>query len=199
MRKLRRQGPLHRLLLIVAAVSLFMIGYYWGNQYKQSPRPKLSAVMLRPPVVLPLEGLTDARHRPFDAARLKGHISLIAVGDSNRQGGRTLLTRLVRIRNRLVDRPRLQKSILIVFIDTTGGVSAPMADQLAAYGSGFLGVSGDPDALIHIRKTLGIDGDKGASSLFLADPEGRIVALFPASQAVDAIAADLKAYADAYR
>ncbi|HIP53027.1 MAG TPA: hypothetical protein EYH03_03330 [Chromatiales bacterium] len=200
MRQLRRHGPLHLLTLVAVAIGLFMIGYYWGNQYKQTQQPELAAVMLRPPVAPPLEGLVDHEGRVFDIQRLRGHLSIMALGDSADEGGRALLGRLVRIRNRLVDSPQLRNTLQIVFIDIAlaADESAQPQSWVAAYGAGFVAVSGPTDALSRLATILGLPPGKGSDALFLADREGRIVALFPHRQEVDSIAADLKAYAESH-
>jgi cytochrome oxidase Cu insertion factor (SCO1/SenC/PrrC family) len=82
-----RYGALPRLVMILAAIGLFVAGYYWGNRFQFSGGPPvIGGVLMRPPLPLPDFSLRDARGGPFANADLEDRWTLLAFGDLARPG-----------------------------------------------------------------------------------------------------------------
>jgi peroxiredoxin len=195
----RRRGRplLPRLILAVAAVGLFLIAYQWGNQYRHGAGepPELSGVLMRAPQPLPEFALTDARDARFDRSELTGHWSLIAFAPIRSAPGHRAVTRMIEIRNRIADRPDLQRQLRLLLVSADAAPSLAMDFERL---SPAIAVLSAPSAeLAGLRDAVGADPASAAVDdlppLFLIDPDARLVAIFPSSQPAAEVAADLDA------
>ncbi len=108
--------PLPRLVVAVSALGLFLVGYYWGNQYRHgdSTPPVIEGVLVRPPRPLPAFEFRDAAGRLFTTERFAGHWTLLSFGDSSRAPGQSVVMRMIEVYNRLAITPDLQEKLLLV-------------------------------------------------------------------------------------
>jgi cytochrome oxidase Cu insertion factor (SCO1/SenC/PrrC family) len=197
------RGPIIRLAMIAAALGLFMVGYYWGNQYKHADRtpPTIEGVLVRAPPGLPGFELRDAENQPFTANSFEEHWSLVTFGDLGRAPGHLAVTRMIEVYNRLAERPELQTRLLIALVAERQDPA--LARDFARLSPALKLLSGDPGEVQRLRASLdaappenpGVDvGDDTA--FYLIGPSSRLLALFPGAQPPAAIASDLTAIAE---
>ncbi|KAA6183428.1 hypothetical protein F2Q65_15885 [Thiohalocapsa marina] len=109
-----------RLIMAVAAVGLFLIGYQWGNQYQhgRSEPPRISGVLIRPPQPLPEVRLTDSAGRTAGEEALRGAWSLLAFAPLDSAAGHLGISKQIEVFNRLADRPQLREQLQLRLLDT---------------------------------------------------------------------------------
>ena len=189
-----RRSPWLRLALFSAAAGLFLLGYYWGNQYK---RPDLSgvetAILLRPSLQLPPFNATDQFGQPLTQERLLEHWSLLLIGSTGSQTTRAGLSLITRIFNRLAVHPELQDALhpILLSPDPEQDGSDRLLDTVHVYNPTLTAATGPAQELSELMTTLGAQVD-GPSTLYLIDPQGRAVALFTTSQDPAAVARDIQ-------
>ena len=189
-----------RLIMAVAAVGLFLIGYQWGNQYQRAGEepPRIAGVLIRPPMTLP-EPVLDG---PARLARtdLAGRWSLLALASPAGASGHRTVARMVEVANRLADRPRLRSRLQMLLVS---------ADEVPALARDFQRLNADlrvlaaaPSDFEALSGALGIERSTPAAAggepppLFLIGPQARVLALFPAAQPPQRIAEDLVTLAE---
>lgn len=197
-----RGKPLIRLTLALAALGLFLIGYYWGNRYRHgdSAPPAIEGVLLHPAYPLPTFELRDGAGRPFTTERFAGHWTLLAFGDSRQTPGRWIIARLIEIHNRLAADPDLQAKLRLVLVTPSGDPAAPTSD-LGDWSPVLSLLSGETDETRRLQAALGMPTRETTPTKdqmlpgYLIDPSGRLLALFPEALTPAAIASDLIALA----
>jgi hypothetical protein len=190
-----------RLIMAVAAVGLFLIGYQWGNQYQRAndAPPRIQGVLLNPPITVPDVSLQGPRG-DFAREMLDGHWSLLAFGSPGSALGHRGVARLMAVNNRLADRPDLRDQLRLLLVS---------ADDLPAVARDFERLSPNLHVLStnraeleQLQRALGATTAAGAEAgdqppaLFLVDPTSRVVVLFPGSQPAQQIADDLATLAE---
>jgi protein SCO1/2 len=180
---------------MISAMGLFLIGYYWGNQYKygrQGP-PAIEGVLVRPALEVPAFELTDASGLPFTDEDLKGHWTLLVFGELSQARGHLGVTRMIEVDNRLADHTALRRQMQLVL--AADAQSPKLARDFSRLSPRLRVVSGEPGELQRLRTALGEDTNpaQGEATLFLFGPAGRLMALFTATQSNEAIAADISA------
>jgi hypothetical protein len=199
----QRRRPLSRLAIAAAAAGLFLLAYYWGNQYKHgnSPPPQIEGVLVRPPIELPDFDLLDADGQPFTAKSFTGHWTLLSFGAPSQASGHLAITRMVEVHNRLASDPDLQKMLQLIL--ASEHQDPILARDFARLSPVLKTLSGESGELQRLRASVGAPPPGGASAapmdeapaLYLIGPLGRLVALFIGSQRPDSIASDLSAIA----
>ncbi len=196
-----RRNPWLRLAIFSLAASLFLVGYWWGNQYKQPETPRVdSAVLLRPTLHLPDFRATDHHGNDIGLTSFAGHWVLLLparlAGPHTERG----LTHLTRIYNRLAAYPKVQRKLKLVLLSP-----APLADTrerlrdiVHAYNPNMDAAAGKPDDLAGLFAALGIDAAGNDNpALYLLDPQGRALAVFTTRDNPATIADDLRAIQEA--
>jgi hypothetical protein len=192
-----------RLAVAAAAIGLFLVAYYWGNQFKHpdSVSPAIEGVLVRPPIDLPGFQLRDARGPIFTGEDFAGHWTLLAFGDLSRASGHLAIMRMIEVRNRLASDLGLQKMLLLA-------LASERQDPVLALDFGRLSpalkiLSAEPGDLQRLRSSVGappLQAEPGARAdevpLYLIGPSGRLVALFPVAQTPASIASDFSAIAN---
>lgn len=191
-----RHGVLVRVVMMVAAAGLFVVGYQWGNQLQfGSEPPAIDGVLMRPPMVLPDFALKDARGVPFANADLADRWTLLAVGDLAQARGHLAVNRMIGVSNVLVEDRHLRPGLQLVLL--VPGEASELALDFSRLSQSLRVLAGEPGAAAASLVTaLGEDAPAaGEASLYLVGPNGRLVALFPAGQHPESIAADVAALA----
>ena len=187
-----------KLIMALAAVGLFLVGYQWGNQYQfgSAQPPTLSGVMVRPPQPLPEVVLRDSVGEIFGQSELRDHWSLLAFAPLSGAQGHRSIARLVEVYNRLADQHKLRAQVRLLLVSDD---SAPqLAREFEQLSPAIAILSGEPAAVDTLRTGVGAGEQPPADELppiFLIDPQARLVALFPAAQPAADIAADVAALA----
>jgi hypothetical protein len=179
---------------MVSAVGLFLVGYYWGNQYKYGGGPPaIEGVLIAPALPLPAFELRDAMDRPFGEEGLAGHWTLLAFGEISQARGQLAVTRMIDISNRLADRADLRDRLQLAL--AAGAQSPNLARDFAGLSPALRILSGDEAELSRLAAVLGASPHGGGeqASLYLITPDGTLVALFPPGQPAEAVASDLTA------
>ncbi len=196
------RGPAARLIMIIAAMGLFAVGYYWGNRYQYSGAPPaVQGVLMRTPVELPGFTLEDAKGLPFTAAELRERWTLLAFGDLRQARGHLTVNRLLAVHGALAADPDLQAMVRIAVAAETQ--PADLALDFSRLSPALHLVSGDAAELQRLRAAIGDLSPSGSEAAapgdgapaYLIGPRGRLMALFPAGLSPDAMAADLSALA----
>jgi hypothetical protein len=192
-----RGRPPIRLIMAGAAVGLFLIGYYWGNQYKHDHTllPTVAAVLVRPPIALPDLDLREASGQPFTTEGFDGHWTLLSFDDPGTANGLLAITRLVEVRNLLADHPDLRNLLRLALVSQQ---QDPAPNEKVAGMSPTLEILiAPPGKLQELRTTLGAPPNEttettaGEEPFYLIGPSARLLALFTGAQAPASIASDL--------
>jgi cytochrome oxidase Cu insertion factor (SCO1/SenC/PrrC family) len=189
-----RRSPWLRLALFSVASGLFLLGYYWGNQYQ---RPDLSgvetAILLRPPLLLPSFSATDQAGQPLALERLQDHWSLLLIGTTASTATHDGLTLMTRIHNRLAEYRKLQDALQPILLSPDPELDSAdrLLDTIHAYNPALTAAAGAGQDLRALMAVLGVQADN-PSSLYLIDPQGSALALFTTDQDPAAVARDIR-------
>jgi len=196
----RRPGrnPWLRLGLFAGAAALFVLGYYWGNQYKQPEQAEVeSAVLLRPPLMLPEFQAEDADGGSFGRRELEGrwHLLLVAALDAPTTGDG--LAQMNRIHNRLGEHPGLREAVrpLLISPDPERDSAERLQQTVGHYNPDLLTAAGTKTDLAELLAALGTDhghARRQPATLYLLDPQVQVPALFTAEQEPAAVARDIR-------
>jgi len=197
------RGPAVRLVMVAAAIGLFMVGYYWGNRYKHGdPAPlSIEGVLVRPPLELPGVELQDARGQAFTTDSFKDRWTLLTFADPGRAPGHLAITRMIEIQNRLAASPELQARLQLALVAESRDPA--LAQDFGRLSTALKLLSGVPGEVRKLRVSVGASprNDVGAEvegdpAFFLIDPSGRLQSFFPGTQPPASIASDLSAIAE---
>lgn len=186
-----------RLIMAVAAVGLFIVGYQWGNQFQHAHQAplRIDGVLLRPPVEL-LELDLQGPQGPFNRADLDQHWTLIAFGSPGSAEGHRGVSRLIEIANRVADQSDLRKQLQLLLISADD--TPILARDFEQLTPSLRVLSTRGPQLAELKDALGAGQNEPAEAadqpppLFLVDPRARLVALFAGGQPAASIADDLK-------
>jgi len=191
-----------RIIMVVAAAGLFMAGYYWGNRYKYGGDPPvIQGVLLRPPVELPAFELNETGGIPFTGDELRDRWTLLAFADLRQSRGHIVINRMIGVYNRLADETDLQARLQLALAAEDQDLE--LARDFSRLSPALKVLSGEPGELQRLRASVGDLPTRGTAAteedgapLYLVDPKARLMALFPAAEAPETIAADLSALAE---
>ncbi|MEY6431979.1 hypothetical protein ABC977_06090 [Thioalkalicoccus limnaeus] len=175
-----------RLILALAAIGLFLIAYQWGNQYQVARQADqgFSGIRIDPPPLL--SGDTTGLGEPLG---FHGAWTLLAFDEPAPRS--VAMQRLFEVHNRLADRPALQSALHLALV--TGPAPSEQALTFDGSSASFHLVTTDlhlPD----LERIIGSEEAPGPGQtppLFLIDPSGHLVALFPGIQDAATITADV--------
>jgi protein SCO1/2 len=212
---LRRRLPrswAFKIVLALLALLMFYMGHYLGQLYHRETLEKLSATVLPEPwQVEPFE-LIDQNGQPFTADNLKGQWDFLFFGYTHCPDVcPTTLALLTQVYNRLAARPKLQASTRMVFVSVDPARDTPeqLKGFVSYFGPEFLGITGSEAEIEKVTSQLKIyyqrheplEGSEDyavdhSAALLLADPEGRIRAIFSGVYDPATVAADFTKIAD---
>jgi hypothetical protein len=196
------RGPIARIIMVIAAAGLFVVGYHWGNRYKYGGGPPvIQGVLLRPPVELPGFELKETGGIRFTLEELKDHWTLLAFSDLRRAGSHLAVNRMIGVYNRLADKTDLQVRLQLALAAEEQDLE--LARDFSRLSPALKVLSGEADELKRLRASVGDLPPEGSAPpeedgapLYLIDPKARLMALFPHAEGSETIAADLSALAD---
>lgn len=189
----RRSGWV-RLVMILAAAGLFVVGYQWGNRFKYSGPPKIAGVLVAPPLDLSEFALHDPEGRPVNRDRLRDGWTLLTYADLTQAQGHLAVNRLIEVYNRLADRPEDRAELRLVLVQSRDAPN--LARDFNRLNPALIVAGGEPGAMALLADALGgapapTPGDDAGSPLYLIAPGARLVALFTPGQGPATVAADL--------
>ena len=191
------RGPLVRLILMVCAIGLFLIGYQWGNQRRFGQPPAIAGVLIAPPMALPAFTLVDGAGRPFGREQLIDRWTLLAFGDLAQARGQLAVQRLLDVYHRLpADAEPRQRLQLLLAAPVPREELARDFSRLSPALRLLAGEAGDLGQLAGLLGEPVNPGPQDRSTLYLIAPDARLLALFPTSQPPEALASDLTLLAD---
>lgn len=190
---LRNRHPLWiRLALILAAISLFVLAYQWGNQYQRrsAAPPVIGGLLIRPPASLPEFELREALGNPFGQQDLSQGWTLLAFGDLSRASGQLAVQRLIDVYNRVADERPLRKQLRLVLVTT--GDDSTVSRDFAGLLPALKILGGEAEQIERLRADIGL-GDAETPAIFVVAPGGYVLAFLPETQDGAQMAEDLKA------
>jgi hypothetical protein len=186
--------------MILAAMGLFVVGYYWGNRYQYSGDPPvIEGVLLRPPVMLPDFELRDADGLPFTRNDLADRWTLLAFGELHRADGHLAVNRMIGVYNRLTDQPELREQLQLALASEQQELG--LSRDFSRLSSALKVLSGDAAELDRVRASAGNTPGRGPATgelgtpFYLIDPKTRLMVVFTEAQKPEAIAEDISALA----
>lgn len=184
-----------RLILMLAAIALFVLAYQWGNQYQRrnASSPVIDGLLIRPPANLPDFALRDAIGRPFTQKDLTEGWTLLAFGNLSRASGQLAVQRLIDLYNQVADERSLHKHLRLVLITTAD--TPVLARDFTGLLPALRIVGGETEQIDRLRADIGL-GAEDTPALFVVGPGGYVLAFLPETQDGPALAKDLKAIHD---
>ncbi|RKT43255.1 SCO family protein [Thiocapsa rosea] len=190
---LRNRHPLWiRLVLILAAISLFVLAYQWGNQYQRrsAASPVIGGLLIRPPASLPDFELREALGRTYSQEDLSQGWTLLAFGDLSRASGQLAVQRLIDVYNRVADERALRKQLRLVLVTT--GDDPNLSRDFAGLLPALKLLGGDAEQIERLRADIGL-GSAETPAIFVVAPGGYVLAFLPETEGAAQMADDLKA------
>lgn len=214
---MRRRSLAIRLVMALAAVGLFLIGYQWGNQWQAGQGlfagavPRLDGVLLDPPLPLPDFVLRGA-DGPVGRAALLEHWTLLAWASPASASGQRGAWRMTEIAYRAAEVAALRGRLRLWLV--SGDEQPVLARDLERLTRELSVLTGAPADLADLAAALGLApgepmaepmgdpvGAQGGDHqhqpgelpvLFLIDPRARLLVLFPSALTPEEIVADLE-------
>lgn len=189
--------------MAAAAIGLFLVGYFWGNQYQRrdSAVTAIEGILLRRPIELPAFEAHDAAGQTFTAESFTGHWTLLSFADLNQAPGHLAVTRMIEVHNRLATDPPLQEQLQLALLAQRQDLA--LARDFSRLSPALKVLSGESDELQKLRISLGESSPEettGAPAdeipLYLIGPSGHLLALFSGTQAPSSVASDLSAISE---
>jgi cytochrome oxidase Cu insertion factor (SCO1/SenC/PrrC family) len=190
MRKKQKRSPLHKIVIFAVALLFLFGGYYFGNRLG-TDSAGFRILLTEPQLsVVAVPELINHNNKGFSANALKGHWSLVFLGNlDDSSDTKTLLTLSTQVRNRLASHPDLQKQFQVILISLSKtDTPEKLKTLISGYGKSFIGISGSLENVAKLTDQLGlkyslvkVDGKnlfRSSSLMVLIDPEARINGAF---------------------
>ena len=205
MRQKRGSSPYKKLLLFLIAIAALLGGYYWGNQYAVQTTDYLNLHPLASPVTIKAVNLTHyGTQQRFSEKNFQGKWSLVLVGHHDLAISNDQLTLAVQIYNRLADKPDLQDSVQVIFLELdTNAIPAQAINYVRRYHPGFIAIGGDRTEVESLTRQIGATykiTTKGtdpqqidhSTSMALITPTAQLAGVFTGRVDAVSISADIK-------
>jgi protein SCO1/2 len=183
----------HIIVLVAAALLAAVVGFWTGSVEKAEPELLSGTDMRSAPRALPDFILTDHNGKTFDNARLKGHWTLMFFGYTHCPDiCPTTLTMLKQTMAIYLEKGGKPSDWQVVFVSVDPERDSPkqLAGYVTYFNKDFLGVTGDPEQIALLTRSLGIlyvkednpDNPENylvdhSASIIVVDPEGREAAV----------------------
>lgn len=150
----RRRSLGLRLVMALLAAGIFLIGYQWGNRWRQEydQEPVIAGVRPRPAVALPNWELSDQDGQPVGSAELAGFWVLLGSAPIDALSGHLTMARMLEVFNRLADQPALRGQLRLVLVSPRMNVDLAR-DFRRLLGQSWM-LSGSPEQLARIEAIL---------------------------------------------
>lgn len=203
----RRPMNNQRLLIIIAIlIGLAALGAGVGSYMAQqndrtAQTPK--GLLWPNPKTFPEVELYDQTGGDFSGADLKGQWTMMFFGFTHCPDICPMtLSVLNRVEQQLADQDIAEQDLRTVFVSVDPKRDTPerLAEYVSYFNEDFIGVSGNPEAIDKLTRSLGAvhhvgePDDNGdytvdhSASVFLFDPQGRLVSIFTTPHEADAMA-----------
>ena len=189
--------------LVLAAVTLLLAGLavVFFSREAASPRV-MTAGAFDPPHAAPEFLLRGSDGSKVTLARYRGKVVLLTFGFTHCAAVcPTTLATLAQARKGLGEAAD-QVQVIFVTVDPARDSAAHMEQYLAAFDPGFIGATGDPEALAEVREDYGVTAVKEGtgpdyamahtSSIFLIDRTGKLRAMMPFGHGADDFVRDVE-------
>ena len=196
------------LLVLLLALGAVLGGALVAGRWLERPAaPPATAAATIYPAARPLPAFELTAHdgSRFDAARLRGHWTLLMFGFTNCPDVcPTTLLELAAARRALADLPPDRvPQVVMVSVDPQRDTPTRLAGYVGHFDASFVGVTGTPAAIAALTAAVGVAVQPGAATdggysvdhsaaVFLVDPQAAVAALFPLPHVARTIAADYR-------
>lgn len=204
------RSPLGRtLLILLVALAATLAGAWVARTWlerRAEPPPTKAAAVYREPRALPAFELVAHDGTRFDAARLRGHWSILFFGFTNCPDVcPTTLAQLASVKRRLGDLgPAETPAVVMVSVDPKRDTPERLAQYVPYFDPSFTGATGSRETLDALTRGMGVAVHVGpvvdgtytvdhTAALFLVNPDAKLVAVFPTPHDVETLAADYRA------
>jgi len=183
-----------RLVLTVCALGIFLLGYYWGNQYRYGEGPPaISGIWLSPPQPLPNFTLDLATGGTFGQQDLRDHWTLLAFAPIESARGQLAANRLMAVAAHLGNQPRLQEQLQLLLLAAHQDLGTAWDFRRLSPKLHLLFGEG----VAPLAEALGASPEApDQAGFYLIAPDGKGLAFFPPGLSPAAIAADLLMLSD---
>ncbi len=193
-------------IVFFACIALVLgVGLHVWNTHKPRMTQPTSATPLNQPQGLPAFSLIDSSNLPFTNRSLIGHYSFLFFGYTHCQGicpiTMTLLTQLyAQLEKQKLPLPQ----IVFITLDPRRDTKNVLAHYVHAFHSSFQGVTGSSRDIQQLSKQMGVVYISAqqkkesnyqidhSGTLYLIDPEGKLIAVFSPPHDKNAIAKDYR-------
>lgn len=196
-------GVLKLIALLVAVLTVAVGAWLAAGVVDEARQPEF-ATILPEPRALPEFSLIDHGGRPFDAARLRGHTTLLFFGFTHCPDiCPATLTELTAARRQLAasgDGGALPQ-IVLVTVDPARDTPEVLASYVGYFGEGVTGVTGTVEEIRALAEPLGVYFEKSrqgdsytmghSTAVLVIGPDASLQALFGAPHDVGAFVHDL--------
>ena len=191
------------LLVALVATVLFAVSLTVMQQALERPAHAQHATVLPEPAPLPEFQLTDQAGRPFGKDRLRGKFSLLFFGFTHCPDiCPATLQQLVLARNRVAAATAVTPNIVLISVDPGRDTPPLLAEYVASFGNGIVGVTGEIDELQKLTSALGIFFEKSqieaeayqvahTAAVLLVNERAELAAIVGAPHSIDAFVNDL--------
>lgn len=204
-----RRSPLARtVLVLLVALAATLAGAWaarsWLERRAEPPPTKVAAVY-REPRPLPAFELVAHDGTRFDAARMRGHWSVLFFGFTNCPDVcPSTLAQLASVKRRLADLPPAQApAVVMVSVDPKRDTPERLAQYVPYFDPSFTGATGTRETLDALTRGMGVAVHVGpeiqgtytvdhTAALFLVNPDAQLVAVFPTPHDVESLVADYR-------
>ncbi len=195
--------PLKLFVLLLAAAAVAAGGWFVSRALEEPAVPQ-SATVLAESRPLPDFSLVDHANRPFDAARLRGHTSLLFFGFTHCPDiCPATLSQLATVRRQLAAQApgAALPEVVLVSVDPERDTPEVLERYVGYFGEGFTGVTGSVEQVRALAEPLGVYFEKEplgdsytmghSTAVLVVGPDAALQAIFSTPHEVSAFVHDL--------
>jgi len=191
-----------KIIILVAIVVL--LGVIWfgiSHEKEKAASSQQSSTIFSPPQEITKFSLIDTNGRPFNKNALWGQWTFLFFGFTQcGQACPTAMTHLKQMLEMLLQQKQNPlPQVVFVSIDPQNDTLEKLKNYVVAFNPHFLGATGDQKALDQLTQSLKVlvmKDQKGnidhSGTIYLMDPAGKLIAIFPVPQNPVAMVQDFK-------